>query len=161
MAITVHLSAAVIALVLGAVVLWRPKGTFAHRLTGRAWVVVMATVAISAFWINDIRMWGPFSPLHLLSIVTLSSLAWAIWAIRRGNVVEHRTTLRTLYGAALLIPGAFTLLPGRLLGRSLFPDGMVWVNYTVMAAMIAAGTWMIVGAMRDGRRPADATRASG
>src|SRR5262245_42267426 len=77
--IPVHLSAALLALALGALVLVLPKGTRRHKLFGRLWVGLMVLIAVSSFWIG-------FSWIHLLSIWTLISLACAIWFIRRGNV---------------------------------------------------------------------------
>ena len=147
-AVLIHLTAAIVAIVLGAVILWRRKGGRWHRLGGRVWVATMVVVSVSAFGIHHIRTFGPFSPLHLLSLVTLVSLALGLWFIRHRNVEGHRATLRILYGAALLIPGAFTLLPDRLLGRLLFPDGMAWTNYAVMILTIGAGLWTIVQARR-------------
>ena len=34
----------------------------------------MAVVAVSSFWIHQIRLVGPWSPIHLLSIFTLVML---------------------------------------------------------------------------------------
>ena len=110
--ITLHLSAAVLALLLGAVVLSSPKGTRRHKVLGRAWVGLMVLVAVSSFWIG-------FSWIHLLSVWTLISLGCAIWFIRRGNVRAHRGfmigTFLGLAGAGL---GA--LAPGRMLYVFLF-----------------------------------------
>jgi uncharacterized membrane protein len=110
--ITLHLSAALLALVLGAIVLASPKGTRRHKVLGRAWVGLMMVVAVSSFWIG-------FSWIHLLSIWTLISLGCAIWFIRRGNVRAHRGfmigTFLGLAGAGL---GA--LAPGRMLYVFLF-----------------------------------------
>ena len=113
----------------------------------------MVVVAVSAFWINYIRSWGPFSPLHLLSVVTLTSLMTGIGALRvmadrRRAVALHRQTMTTLYASALVIPGAFTLLPGRLLGRTLFPADWPWLNYAVMGVMIAAGVTILLRVRR-------------
>ena len=40
----------------------------------------MAAVAISSFWIHEIRLVGPFSPIHLLSIFTPVMLVLAVVA---------------------------------------------------------------------------------
>jgi len=50
--IALHLSSALLALLLGAVVLSSPKGTRRHELLGRAWVALMVVVAVSSFWIG-------------------------------------------------------------------------------------------------------------
>src|SRR2546426_10221092 len=78
------------ALVVGAAVLSRRKGTASHKLLGRSWVALMLAVALSSFWIFEIRRGAGPSFIHLLSAWTLISLALAVWFIRRGNVRAHR-----------------------------------------------------------------------
>ena len=72
--IQVHAFAAMVAFGLGIVQFVAPKGTLPHRTVGWVWVALLATIAISSFWIHEIRMWGPFSPIHLLSIFVLIML---------------------------------------------------------------------------------------
>src|SRR3954447_3738974 len=78
-AIPLHAFAAMAAFVLGAVQLAAPKGTLPHRTLGWIWVLLMAFVAASAFWIHQIRLVGPWSPIHLLSIFTLVMLPLGVW----------------------------------------------------------------------------------
>lgn len=112
--IPLHIAAALLGLVLGAMVLMRRKGTASHKRLGRAWVAVMLVVALSSFWILEIREGAGFSVIHLLSAWTLVALALAVRAIRRGNVRAHKAfmvgTFLGLAGAGL---GA--LAPGRTL----------------------------------------------
>ncbi len=117
--IAFHTVAAVTALVLGIAILLRPKGTATHKLTGRIWVAAMAITAITSFWIQELRHGDGFSPIHILSIITLATLARAIYAIRRGNVKSHQRAMIGAF-AGVLIAGAFTLLPGRIIGGWLF-----------------------------------------
>jgi uncharacterized membrane protein len=70
-AIPIHAFAAMIALVLGVVQLAAPKGTLPHRTLGWIWVCLMVSVALSSFLIHQIRLVGPWSPIHLLSIFVL------------------------------------------------------------------------------------------
>ena len=42
-------------------------------------VVLMLAVCVTSFWIHDLRLWGPWSPIHLLSIFTLIMLPLAVW----------------------------------------------------------------------------------
>ncbi|WP_250889079.1 DUF2306 domain-containing protein [Mesorhizobium sp. dw_380] len=56
--IQLHAVIAVAALLLGAAQLWRSKGDRLHRALGRAWVALMATVAVSGLFIWTIRLWG-------------------------------------------------------------------------------------------------------
>ena len=64
--IQIHAFSAMTAFVLGVVQLAAPKGTLRHRTMGWIWVLLLATIAISSFWIHTIRMFGTFSQIHLL-----------------------------------------------------------------------------------------------
>lgn len=118
--ISVHALAALLAMVLGAIQLAAPKGTRFHRTLGYIWVCAMALVALSSFWIHEFRWVGPFSVIHLLSLLVLVTLFYAIRAVRRGNVAGHRAAMIQLYLLALLLTGAFTLLPGRTMHAVIF-----------------------------------------
>lgn len=117
--VAIHLAAAILSLIVGALVLARTKGTRSHKMFGRLWVGLMLAVAISSFWILEIRGGAGFSVIHLLSAWTLVSLALAVYFIRRGNVRAHKGfmigTFLGLAGAGL---GA--LAPGRALYLFLF-----------------------------------------
>ncbi len=119
-----HALAALGALVLGAWQLARPKGGGGHRLAGWLWVTAMVYVAASSFWISELRLWGRFSPIHLLSLWTLGSLAFAVVMARRGNIKAHRWTMLSLYFLALIVTGLFTLLPGRVMHSVLFGSAL-------------------------------------
>jgi uncharacterized membrane protein len=119
-AIPLHAFAAMTAFVLGTVQLAAPKGTLPHRTLGWIWVALMAVVAASSFWIHQIRLLGPWSPIHLLSIFTLLMLPLAVWQAHRHNVVGHRRIMISLFAGALVIAGLFTLLPGRIMHAVVF-----------------------------------------
>jgi len=114
-AIQVHAFAAMAAFALGIVQLSAPKGTLPHRTLGYIWVALMVVVAGTSFWIHDIRMWGPWSAIHLLSIFTLATLPLAVLHARRHRVIAHRNAMISMFAGALLIAGAFTFLPGRIM----------------------------------------------
>ena len=99
----VHAFAAMAAFALGAVQLAAPKGTLPHRTVGWLWVALMVTVATTSFWIHDLRVWGQWSPIHLLSIFT------------------HKAMVG-LFTGALVIAGLFTFWPGRIMHAVLFGD---------------------------------------
>ena len=115
-----HALAAFAAVIIGALQLWMRKGGRVHRIMGYIWVALMATVALSSFFIHEIKMFGAFSPIHLLSIFTLWSLYMAIRAAKDRRINAHRRWMQNLYVMALLITGAFTLLPGRTMHVILF-----------------------------------------
>jgi uncharacterized membrane protein len=118
--IQIHAFAAMGAFALGVVQLTAPKGTIPHRTVGWIWVALMLTVAVSSFWIHDIRMFGPFSAIHLLSIVTLVTVPAAVLAARRHRVVTHRKAMTSIFVGALVIAGFFTFMPGRIMYRVAF-----------------------------------------
>ena len=119
-AIPLHAFAAMAAFVLGIVQFAAPKGTLPHRSIGWIWVFLMASVAISSFWIHQIRLLGPWSPIHLLSIFTLSMLPFGVWMAHRHRVIDHRRIMISIFTGALVIAGLFTLLPGRIMHAVVF-----------------------------------------
>jgi uncharacterized membrane protein len=119
-AIPIHAFVAMAAFVLGIVQFTAPKGTLPHRTLGWIWVALMAVVAISSFWIHEIRLWGPWSPIHLLSIFTPIMLVLAVWYARRHNVRGHKITMISIFFGALVIAGIFTFVPGRLMHAAVF-----------------------------------------
>ena len=119
-AIPLHAFAAMSAFVLGLVQFAAPKGTLPHRTLGWIWVLLMAGVALSSFWIHQIRLIGPWSPIHLLSIFTLVMLPLAVWRAHRHRVADHRRIMMALFSGALVVAGLFTLLPGRIMHAVVF-----------------------------------------
>jgi uncharacterized membrane protein len=117
--VSLHLAAALAALGLGAAVLAGRKGTSLHKALGRGWVALMAAVALSSFWIFELRRGAGPSWIHLLSAWTLISLACAVYFIRRGNVRAHRNFMIGTF-AGLVGAGLFALAPGRTLYRLFF-----------------------------------------
>ena len=84
--IQIHALSAIAAFAVGVVQLAAPKGTFPHRIVGWWWAMLMLTVALSSLFIHTIRMWGPWSPIHLLSLLVPVTLPRAIWQARRHDV---------------------------------------------------------------------------
>jgi uncharacterized membrane protein len=113
--IQIHAFAALAAFALGFVQFAAPKGTLPHRTIGWIWVTLMMAIAVSSFWIHEIRLIGPFSPIHLLSIFTLVTLPLAVLAAHRHDVPRHRRAMISIFLGALVIAGAFTFLPGRIM----------------------------------------------
>ncbi len=146
LAIQIHALSALAAMMLGTLVLFLRKGTRLHKALGRLWVAIMAVVALSSFLITEARMFGPYSFIHALSVLTLFSLAGGVLAIRRGNIMAHRSTMISLYAFALLLTGAFTLLPGRRMHAVIFADG------GQTAALVTTAIAVIIGAALLARR---------
>ena len=119
-AIQIHAFTAMAAFALGAAQLAAPKGTLPHRTLGWIWITLMFVVAASSFFIHELRMWGSWSPIHLLSIYTLIMLPLAVLAAHRHEVARHRGRMIGLFVGALVIAGLFTFWPGRIMYHVVF-----------------------------------------
>jgi uncharacterized membrane protein len=80
-----HLATALLAIAVGAVVVFRRKGTRFHRWCGRVYVAAMLALNISALCIYDLfGFFGPFHYAALFSLLTVIVGVRAAW-LRRGN----------------------------------------------------------------------------
>lgn len=120
--IQIHVAAAVTALAIGVVLLVGVKGNRLHRALGWMWVMAMATTAVSSFFIHQLNPNGPggLSLIHLLSGWTVVALPMAVYAARRHRVAVHRRAMTGMFVGGLIVAGAFTLLPGRLMWAIFF-----------------------------------------
>lgn len=166
-AIQFHVATVVPAALIGGLMLIMRKGTFVHRMAGRLWIGLMVLTALSSFFIHEIRLFGDFSPIHLLSIVVLVSSVEAVRSARRRNFVRHQWLVKSMYLGGIGIAGAFTLLPGRIMHEVAFTTALaepaqaaapiavqaatgapVWV-WPLLVALIALG----VSRLRDREMP--------
>ena len=112
-----HLGFALLALILIVMVVVQPKGTPAHRWMGRVAAAALVLSALSSF---GIQARGHLSALHILSVVTLVNIPYAVWAVRRGRITSHKRAMLSNAGA-LFVAGLFaTFAPGRTLHTWLF-----------------------------------------
>ncbi len=109
--IQAHVTAALAAVLAGLAVAALPKGTILHQRIGWLFVPAMAVVALTSLFITRN---GHFSLIHLLTLLTLVSLPYAVISRRRGNIKAHASAMAGLV-LGLVIAGAFTLLPGRMM----------------------------------------------
>jgi uncharacterized membrane protein len=91
-----------------------------HRLSGWIWVGLMATVVVTSFGIHEMRTWGSWSSIHLLSVFTAVMLPVGVTHARRHRVKQHRATMIWLFVGALIVAGIFTLRPGRIMHDVVF-----------------------------------------
>ena len=117
--IPLHAIMAMIAIILGGIQLSMKKGGPIHKLLGRIWVGLMMFVAISSFFIHEIKLWGAYSPIHLLSLWTIFILGVGIYYARVGNTKCHKQVMIATYFFALILTGFFTLMPGRIMHQIL------------------------------------------
>ena len=124
--VAIHAAAALSALVIGPIALWARKGATQrprlHRTAGYAWVTLMVATAVSAMFITGTQgpRWGGYGLIHLLIPFTLGLLALSFFDLARRNIAGHRALMQRTYLGACIVAGAFTLLPGRLLGHALW-----------------------------------------
>ncbi|MBC8140932.1 MAG: DUF2306 domain-containing protein [Armatimonadetes bacterium] len=81
-----HTALGVAALVLGAVVLARPKGTRTHRIYGYSYVVCMLLLNATAFGIY--RLMGGFGPFHVMALISLAGLVSGILPVLKKPVSD-------------------------------------------------------------------------
>ena len=101
-----HLLVAFIAIAGGALqFVLKKKGTICHKIIGRFWVVAMGLVVVSGLFIHEIRMFGLFSPIHLLSLMTLFLLYVGVRAARKKQIKRHQKIMSYTYFLGLIITG--------------------------------------------------------
>jgi len=117
LAIKIHLAMVIPAFVIGTwLIFFSAKGARWHRALGAIYLALMTVTAVAAFFIRSIIP-ESLSPVHLFIPLTLFGVFGALWNVRRGNIRGHRNAMLGLYFGGLLIAGALTLVPGRLLHR--------------------------------------------
>ena len=121
-----HATLALLAVPLGLYILLTKKGTKQHKMLGRIWVIFLIIVSLTAIFIQTINP-GQYSWIHLLIPFTLVSLIYSIWNIKKYKKTKierykysHMYSMIGVYVGALLIAGAFTLMPGRFFHHILF-----------------------------------------
>ena len=116
--VQIHIGAAILAFCLGLVLFAAPKGALPHRTLGWIWVVFMTTVAASSLFMTGLNG-NAYSWIHLLSGYVLISLPAGVIAARRHKVLVHQRAMTGMFLGAMVIAGAFTFFPGRLMWRVL------------------------------------------
>ncbi|MDZ7926803.1 MAG: DUF2306 domain-containing protein [Agrobacterium sp.] len=152
LAVQVHVATVVPAAVLGAVIFLRPKGTAIHRLLGKIWVALMVVTSLSTFFIHAIKMFYGFSPIHLLSILTIYGCLQSIHFARRGDIRRHMRIMQSVYLGGIVIAGGFTFVPGRIMHEVAFGDGKAGLMALCAGALISVLLFLAV--FRQRRRPA-------
>jgi len=135
-AIALHGLAATAAFVCGPVAILRRRRDLIHKLAGWTWVAAILATALSGLFIFELRLIGPFSPIHLLPLLVAVNLWRGVAAIRAGRVVAHGRTLVQLHLYAICIAGLFTLLPGRRMHAVLFGSD-TWPGFALVAVAFA------------------------
>ena len=116
-AVQIHAYSAMTAFILGLVQFIAPKGTLPHKTLGIIWVVLMTVIVISSIFI---RQW--FGPLHAFTVITASGIIGGLYHLSRGGeaMKEHYKPFRGIFIGGLIIAGAFSFLPGRIMHTVVF-----------------------------------------
>jgi uncharacterized membrane protein len=99
----VHVMSALIALMIGPIVLLRErKGDIAHRVLGLVFVASMLSVNVSAFSMYEIS--GGWTIFHYLAVANLASIVPGFWMVRlfaltrdRNYMIAHATFMAWAY----------------------------------------------------------------
>jgi len=118
-AVTIHVTLALGALVLGPLALGLRKGSRAHRVAGYAWVALMLGAALSSVFIRDFELpnIAGYTPIHIVTLLTFAGIGIALYYIFKRNIRAHRIAMWTTYINGCIVAGALALLPGRTLGQ--------------------------------------------
>jgi uncharacterized membrane protein len=118
--IAAHALAAMLALGLAVWQVLGAKGSPRHKVMGYIWAGLMLFIAGGSFWIHTLEVIGPWSPIHLLSILVMVTVPLAVLHARRGRIRSHARAMTQLFVLALIGAGIFTLWPGRVMHAVVF-----------------------------------------
>jgi uncharacterized membrane protein len=102
---------------------FQKRGDKSHRLWGKGYaLLIIFSSLVSLFlkahvgpsWLNH------FGYIHLLSLVTIATVPYSLWQLKRGRLISHQRSMQFLYWTGLLVAGGFTLFPGRYLHGLVF-----------------------------------------
>lgn len=164
--IQLHVVVALLGVVLGGYTMLARKGTARHKAMGRVFGALALATAGTSLFIHEIQVWGIWSPIHLLSVLTIFLIWRGVVMIRRGNVATHERIMVTTYLSGFIVAGSFALLPGRmsyevflegaferLTGSMVAAERLAWV---LPALAIPFAIWVLAKGYRRHQ-----TRASG
>ncbi len=137
---TVHVLAAVSALLVGATALLMPKGTHAHRVIGTVYVAALVVVNVAALSLHRERSFGVF---HALAVASLLTIVVGLSPLLLGKtsppaIATHAYCMAWSY-AGLVAAGC-----GQL-GAGLDQDSRGWVVPVVIVAVLAISGVAIFG----------------
>jgi uncharacterized membrane protein len=98
------------------------KGAPGHRLLGGIYLALVTVTAIDALFIHAMNPggWMGFSPIHLLVPLTLFGVFGALRGAWTHNIAMHKRAMLSVYIGGMLIAGALTFLPGRIMHAVVF-----------------------------------------
>ena len=137
---TGHIAAAVSALLAGAAVLMRPKGTRAHRRVGTIYVLALVLVNVAALSLHRENAFGVFHALAVASLVTIAvGLSPLLLGKRSETVIATHAYCMTWSYAGLVAAGC-----GQL-AVAIGQDLSAWVVPVVIGTVLTVSGVIIFG----------------
>ncbi len=137
---TAHILAAVTALLAGAAVLLRTKGTRTHRRIGTAYVLALVLVNVAALSLHRENAFGVFHALAVASLVTIAvGLSPLLLGKRSDTVIATHAYCMTWSYAGLVAAGC-----GQL-AVAVGEDLSAWVVPAVIGTVLTVSGVMIFG----------------
>jgi uncharacterized membrane protein len=135
-----HLASALLAMLTGAMVILKRKGSIFHKRVGYVYVGSMVAVNASAFLIY--RLFGGFGPFHVLALVSLVSIAGGmVPALMRRQILSWQHW--HYYFMNWSVVGLYAAFWAETFTRTL-PIGHFWpVVVGASGGTIAVGSFLI------------------
>lgn len=122
-----HAFSAMAAFVLGIIQFAAPKGTLPHKTIGVVWIVLMSIIVVSSIFIRPafypglaLAQW--FSLIHIFTVTTTVGIFGGVYYLLAGGekLKRHKMPFAVIFVGGLVIAGAFTFLPGRIMHAVVF-----------------------------------------
>ena len=110
-----HLLTILVALALTPVLMFGRRGSRRHRKLGQVWVAAMIATAATSLFVREPGT--DRSPIHILSVLTLTGVPYLWWTAHTHRIAARRFAVGGRVTGALLLAGFFTFPFGRMLGR--------------------------------------------
>ncbi len=123
MVVRLHLATVIPAFFLGTwLIFLSRKGAQFHRALGYVYLTLLVLTSITVLFI---RTTGPgslfgFGPIHLFVPLVLFGVFGALRGAWTHNIGMHRRAMLGVYFGGLVIAGALTFLPGRIMHAAAF-----------------------------------------
>ena len=144
----VHTALGATALATGAAVLMRPKGTRAHRWTGRVYAASMVALCGLAFGLRDSTpFFEGFGPFHIAAVVSLVTVALGVeaaWRKRPGWAGWHLSWMVWSYIGLVMATGGHLQRP---LAEAIYALGVPTGAAIALSLLVVWGLPPAVGAL--------------
>lgn len=138
---TIHVTAAILALVVGILVFLTQKGSRRHRMLGRGYLILMLFVNVAALTIYDDSE-GGFGVFHILALVSLTTIGAGFVVVRlRRRFPNWRIAHAQMMSWSYV--GLAAAATGQL-GTSLFNEP----GWPIMATFVVGGILVQIGVAR-------------